>query len=474
MELVLQDYLVALDITKNPANPEYTETVAFVKNSKLKLDTYKADIGRMLSIGYTPYTKKLFDTLMSKSYDQYNDSIVQPIMESAVTELKYSGGPGFTEGFGDGLANDIQGIIALAGGVGEFATYINNLVNDPQVQAELLQALNQSSQKVGEFVIQGLLNGNLSYMVGKQILEGIYDIGVSIKDDISENSLSYNIGFVLGQGTVEVLGALLTAGIFNVVKLAVKQIVLAGIESIEQIKSFILRFLNSETFDTIVGKLSDEAGYIRADLLTFGFGTDGVSKELAEEALENVGDINETNIANAVKEMVEGTGNLDEALEVLMDGSQYTKSGRMTVLKSDITYATDSGHIYTTDSLGRIDSVEGKLTLADGTRNEYAQSVAGRVDRLPTDDGGHLIASRFGGSGDLDNLVPMDSNLNRSAWKTMENEWATALQNGSEVNVSIDAIYEGASQRPSEFLIEYFIDGQRFEKTFENIAGGGL
>lgn len=41
----------------------------------------------------------------------------------------------------------------------------------------------------------------------------------------------------------------------------------------------------------------------------------------------------------------------------------------------------------------------------------------GREDRLVTDDGGHLIASIFNGSGNLDNLVPMDSNLNRGAWK---------------------------------------------------------
>ncbi|MGE7200340.1 DNA/RNA non-specific endonuclease [Bacillus haynesii] len=32
-------------------------------------------------------------------------------------------------------------------------------------------------------------------------------------------------------------------------------------------------------------------------------------------------------------------------------------------------------------------------------------------DRLKTDEGGHLIASIFEGSGKLDNLVPMDGNL---------------------------------------------------------------
>lgn len=33
------------------------------------------------------------------------------------------------------------------------------------------------------------------------------------------------------------------------------------------------------------------------------------------------------------------------------------------------------------------------------------QRVAGRQDRLPDDDGGHLIATQFNGPGDIDNLV---------------------------------------------------------------------
>lgn len=45
--------------------------------------------------------------------------------------------------------------------------------------------------------------------------------------------------------------------------------------------------------------------------------------------------------------------------------------------------------------------------------SNYAQKVAESEDRLHDDEGGHLIASIFKGSGDLDNLVPMNSNLNK-------------------------------------------------------------
>lgn len=39
-----------------------------------------------------------------------------------------------------------------------------------------------------------------------------------------------------------------------------------------------------------------------------------------------------------------------------------------------------------------------ELSLQDGGRNSYAQRTVGIEDRLPDDDGGHLIAHAFGGS----------------------------------------------------------------------------
>lgn len=116
--------------------------------------------------------------------------------------------------------------------------------------------------------------------------------------------------------------------------------------------------------------------------------------------------------------------------------------------------------------------IEGTLNLNQAPRNEYAQRVAGRLDRLPTDDGGHLIATRFNGSGSLDNLVPMDSNLNRGKWRLMEDEWAKALGAGKEVSVKIEVVYSGLSQRPTEFIVNYWIDGNQITKIFLNIAGG--
>ncbi|KJF45743.1 DNA/RNA non-specific endonuclease, partial [Bacillus altitudinis] len=110
-------------------------------------------------------------------------------------------------------------------------------------------------------------------------------------------------------------------------------------------------------------------------------------------------------------------------------------------------------------------------------RNQYAQSNSGKPDRLSKDDGGHLIASIFKGSGDIDNLVPMSSQINRSGgkWYTMEQEWLAALRKDppKHVEVSIRPIYKGDSFRPDKFVVQYKIGG-KFEQreTIKNQPGG--
>jgi len=103
-------------------------------------------------------------------------------------------------------------------------------------------------------------------------------------------------------------------------------------------------------------------------------------------------------------------------------------------------------------------------------RNPYAQRTVGGVDRLPTDDGGHLIGNQFGGSGNIDNLVPQSSAINRSGgqWYRMEQDWAAALRAGDSVNVTINPIYRGTSMRPVGFDIQSRINGRLTEIFIPN------
>ncbi|MDQ0221348.1 TIGR01741 family protein [Peribacillus cavernae] len=153
-------------------------------------------------------------------------------------------------------------------------------------------------------------------------------------------------------------------------------------------------------------------------------------------------------------------------------GNQYTKVNRKKTLKPNVEYTTRDGYKYNTDSNGRITVVEAKLELGKAGRNPYAQRIVGGNDRVSNDDGGHLIASIFKGSGDIDNLVPMNATLNRSEYETLENTWKKALTEGKVVTIKIKPLYEGQSMRPSEFNINYTIDGKKYSDRLTNYTGG--
>lgn len=54
----------------------------------------------------------------------------------------------------------------------------------------------------------------------------------------------------------------------------------------------------------------------------------------------------------------------------------------------------------------------------------------------------------------------------------MENKWAKALEEGKEVTVDINPVYEAGSKRPTKFVARYTIDGQQCQRIFRNKSGG--
>lgn len=156
-------------------------------------------------------------------------------------------------------------------------------------------------------------------------------------------------------------------------------------------------------------------------------------------------------------------------------GEQYARL-RPKKLKANIEYTTPNGHIYRTDHKGRIKKVYvDNLSLKDGDRNNYAQKTVGGEDRLPDDDGGHLIARMFGGSKDIDNLVAQSKFINRpfkenGEWYNIEKEWQEFLNSGKEVkNIKMEVKYSGNSKRPTEFLVEYYVNNKEFVQHVKNI-----
>ena len=132
---------------------------------------------------------------------------------------------------------------------------------------------------------------------------------------------------------------------------------------------------------------------------------------------------------------------------------------------------TANGFSYRLDDAGRIVSVEGELHLAgsERVRDPAAQRAAGRADRLPDDDGGHLIGTRFGGSPGPENLIAQNRVCNRSDYKIMENGWAHQLEIGNRVMVHLEPVYPDTGERPLYLTGQYTIlrpDGTSFTEFF--------
>lgn len=147
------------------------------------------------------------------------------------------------------------------------------------------------------------------------------------------------------------------------------------------------------------------------------------------------------------------------------------------ILKPNEQYEVNN-YSYETDCYRRIKRCEGALRLEEGKRNTAHQIRVGGAYRLETDEGGHLIGKRFGGSEKVDNIVPMDYDVNHHKYKELENDWTEELKKGNKVDVKIRCKYEEESTRPTAFIVKYKVTNQdgftRNEtKVINNTKPGG-
>lgn len=128
------------------------------------------------------------------------------------------------------------------------------------------------------------------------------------------------------------------------------------------------------------------------------------------------------------------------------DKNHIIKINRVEYLKPNITYSIN-GTVYYTDKLSRIYKVTRKetLILSNASRNNYAQRKVVELYGIKGNDhGGHIIGRQFGGSPNIDNLIPISRELNLGKRKEMETEWRNIINDGNEVKdiiIKIEYIY---------------------------------
>lgn len=149
------------------------------------------------------------------------------------------------------------------------------------------------------------------------------------------------------------------------------------------------------------------------------------------------------------------------------NGEKYREGNS---LEPNITFEKN-GYTYHTDESGRVISAEGKLQVKDHKgRNEMpdTRDVVAHGKMADSDDRGHLIADRFNGSGELENLVPMEGKLNKGDYAKLEDTLAEAVKDGADVRMKVEPVYSGNLNRPDEFRVSYTIDGDKEIVVFKN------
>ena len=162
----------------------------------------------------------------------------------------------------------------------------------------------------------------------------------------------------------------------------------------------------------------------------------------------------------------------DKPLGLLDDNNkEYSADGK---LLPNTTY-TLNGNIYRTDEQGRIISCESTPhRTPENTRDKDAQVNVGGENRKSGDQGGHIVGRDMGGDAGLGNLVAMDSRINQSDYKRMENEIKKALDEGKTVNVKTELVYSGDSKKPDKIITTVTVDGKETVYTFDNNLDGSL
>lgn len=131
-----------------------------------------------------------------------------------------------------------------------------------------------------------------------------------------------------------------------------------------------------------------------------------------------------------------------------------------------------NGYTYQTDDLGRITSAEGTLHLKEEGRKKLyikdSMEAIGKGSQRESDDRGHIIADRFDGANGLENIVPMDSELNGRDFNKLENRLADAVKDGCKVSYKVEPRYSDGSHRPSEFVVTDVVDGETMVTVFKN------
>ena len=171
-----------------------------------------------------------------------------------------------------------------------------------------------------------------------------------------------------------------------------------------------------------------------------------------DNEFKEIGDKQETFENSKEKEYFDDNGN------VYRKGNELAPNSEFVI----------NGYNYKTDEFGRTVSAEGTLRIHDHKRNMDSNEAVFKGEKEPGFERGHLIGHQFGGSGGIENLSIMAGEVNRGDFLKLENKLAAAVKDSADVKMKVEPIYEGDSNKPTEYRATYSINGEKDVVVFSN------
>lgn len=202
-------------------------------------------------------------------------------------------------------------------------------------------------------------------------------------------------------------------------------------------------------------------------------------QEVKKPAVENYLDIKpqegltpqeaKSNRDNEFKEI----GDKQKAFENSKEKEYFDDNGNVYRKGNELTPSSEfeiNGYKYKTDEFGRTVSAEGTLRIRDDDhkRNMDSNEAVFKGEKEAGYERGHLIGYQFGGSGGIENLSVMAGEVNHGDFYKLENKLAAAVKDGADVKMKVEPIYEGNSNKPTEYRATYSINGEKDVVVFSN------
>ena len=202
-------------------------------------------------------------------------------------------------------------------------------------------------------------------------------------------------------------------------------------------------------------------------------------QEVIKPAVENFLDIKpqegltpqeaKANWDNEFKEI----GDKQEAFENSKEKEYFDDNGNVYRKGNELAPNSEfviNGYKYKTDEFGRTVSAEGTLRIRDDDhkRNMDSKEAVYKGEQEAGYERGHLIGYQFGGSGGIENLSIMAGEVNHGDFYKLENKLAAAVKDGADVKMKVEPIYEGNSNKPTEYRATYSINGEKDVVVFSN------